>query len=136
MPEPQRSDGGGAEGEDSLSSAQAMWWKVWSMGHKVGPMDPLEPQHIWAQGVILVVWDSNSLHGPQTIGHQNAYRAKKGPKPKISKNGHGDGQDPKWPQGHFWTFFQGQKGQDPSFYSSRFAIKARRAQNINLAKSQ
>ncbi|MBW0575374.1 hypothetical protein O181_115089 [Austropuccinia psidii MF-1] len=116
-----------------------MWWRSFSMGQKVGPMDPLETQHIWVEGA------SNSRHGPQTanqgplptecvpwpadcrtpINHIISKRKEMALNQKISRlaivmaRTKNHQYRPKWSQSHSWAIFQGQWGQDPSFDSSR-----------------
>ncbi|MBW0495165.1 hypothetical protein O181_034880 [Austropuccinia psidii MF-1] len=43
-----------ALGRSGSQWSQPMWWKFRSVAHNVGPIEPLEPQHIGAQGTPIV----------------------------------------------------------------------------------
>ncbi|MBW0483950.1 hypothetical protein O181_023665 [Austropuccinia psidii MF-1] len=106
---------------------------------RLGPIDPLKPQHNWVQGA------SNSphkqqhmVHGPQPADHRtpedqmNPKRPEMALKQEVSRlamvmartKNHKNG--PKWPQSHSWAIFQGQWGQDPSFEVSRIFTQGKK----------
>ncbi|MBW0559720.1 hypothetical protein O181_099435 [Austropuccinia psidii MF-1] len=62
----------------------------WYMGHFIGPMDPLEPQNIWAQGTPIAPMDCRPYG---TKSSKEPRKAKNGPRPHFFGNGHCDGQD-------------------------------------------
>ncbi|MBW0507312.1 hypothetical protein O181_047027 [Austropuccinia psidii MF-1] len=102
-----------------------MWWKDWSMGKKVGPIEPLEHQNNWAMGA------SNRPHSICSMDHRTPEHQMNPKRPEMAINqeililamvmarnkNHQNG--PKWPQSYSWTIFQRQQGQDPSFEASR-----------------
>ncbi|MBW0478085.1 hypothetical protein O181_017800 [Austropuccinia psidii MF-1] len=95
----------------------------WCKSHRVGPMDPLEPQHIGPRGPPIAswttdcsVWSMDCVLRP--VDHRTP-KSHKGPKsPKMALNqdnsklaivmakaqNHWNG--PKWPQGPSYSIFQ------------------------------
>ncbi|MBW0509333.1 hypothetical protein O181_049048 [Austropuccinia psidii MF-1] len=87
-----------------------------------GPMGPLKPHQIWAQGV------SNGPHGPRTVGPQNQPKTQNGPKMPLKPNNQGIKKGPKGPQIQNLRNFQGQWGQDPP-------LKTFKKKNSNQGKN-
>ncbi|MBW0496273.1 hypothetical protein O181_035988 [Austropuccinia psidii MF-1] len=104
----------------SSNWAQAIWWKI-------GPMDPLEPQHIWAQVA------SNS---PHTVGHLIHKKDPKRPEMALNQGASRLARTQNGPEDIFGPFFKGNGDKTPPFRLQNFQSRQEGTQGMKLAKFQ